>query len=334
AELTKGDPINLEGDNGFATRVDAVIAALLKRSRGYGSLERVIDTVDLLRSSVDASTLPANSLHVWAATLRTGSMAAQRFNDPRWYEWFEESWRLAIKLEDFDVLHDLCGDLSALQPNQDAKPISDLRARGAIAGFALANAAGNQTKQLKALARNTDRLLWTGDVQAASNTLKQHNVRNRLKVADMPLSDYCLIIDSLCAVAVATGELDEALRLAIEFKEHSSELPIYQAHAYFHIGMIAVRRFNFAKARFCMDKLDELSLVLGSVDAAEQMRAELRNAYNTGRTPEPIKQANPTTSTQDATALAKLAKGIDDAVVRHQPSLAKIIPRFSRKLAQ
>ncbi|MEM7379263.1 MAG: hypothetical protein AAF460_17390 [Pseudomonadota bacterium] len=327
------DTLVLESDQRFAARIDAVIAALLKRSRGYGSLESVIAAVDVLRQRVNPQALPPDSLHAWAATLRTGSMAAQRFQDPRWTEWFEESWQLALQLGDFDVLHDLCGDLSALQPSQSDRSVSDLRTRGAIAGFALANLAGDQTRQLKALARNTDRLLWSGDVQAAKRTLLHHNVKQRLMSSNMPLSDYCLILDSLCAVAVATGELQEALDLAQELERHSSDLPIYQAHAYFHIGMIAVRRFNFQKARTCIERLDDLSLVLGSVDAAEQMRCELRNAYNTGRTPEPIKASNPDADKFTPQALAKLASGIDRAVARHQPALTKILPRFSKPTA-
>ena len=309
--------------------IDLNFDTVCTRALGYGSLRDVIDTVDALRSTVEISSLPIASLHKWAAILRSGSMAAQRSHDPRWFDWFADAWELALALENFDVLHDLCGDISALRPNQVGKQIADLRMRGAIAGFALANLSADTTKQLKSLARNADRLLWVGQIAAAEHILKRHNVRKRIESNPLSRNNHCLVLDSLCALSVATSDLTDALVLANELNENAFNMPIYEAHAHFHMGMIAVKRFNFAKARECLETLDSLSSELGSVDAAEEMQLVLRTAWDTGRTPKPIYKREHARLPLDANALRLLSLKMDDAIRVHQPSMAKVLPRFS-----
>ena len=147
--------------------------------------------------------------------------------------------------------------------------------------------------------------------------------------ADLSRNNHCLVLDTLCALGIATSDLSDALRLANELKDCALDMPIYQAHAHFHIGMIALKRFNFAKARECLDTLDALSKDLGSVDAAEEMQLVLRTAWDTGRTPTPMYSRERARLPLDAMALHHLSIAMDDAIARYQPWLTNVLPQFN-----
>ncbi len=315
--------------NSPSTASEYGFTSLHKRALGYGSLQDITDTVAQLRNTVDPSALTSADRAHWAAALRSGAMAAQRTQDSRWFEWFTDAWRLSLQIEDLDVLHKLCGDLSALRPNEGRKQIAGLRMRGAVAGFALANLTGDTTQMLTTLARNADRLLWVGDVGTADTLLTQHKVKARIASTELRAHTHCLILDSLCALHISTGELNEASKLTRELHARSIGMPIYQAHAAFHEGMIAVKRFNFSEARKCIEILEQLSQELGAVDVAQDMQRVLRTAWDAGRSPNPDYTRHAMPKPLDTNALGKLGRDLDNAVDQHQPWLKTLLPRFS-----